>query len=49
MMTNDTLRKLNEMKLFGMAKGLQEQLSSTMTGPLSFEERLGLLVDQKVT
>lgn len=49
MMTHDTLRKLNEMKLFGMAKGFEEQLSSTMAGPLSFEERFGLLVDQEST
>lgn len=49
MMTHDTLRKLNEMKLYGMTKGFEEQLASTMTGPLSFEERFGLLVDQEAT
>lgn len=48
-MTHDTLRKLNEMKLYGMAKGFEEQLASTMTGPLSFEERFGLLADQEAT
>ena len=49
MMTHDTLRKLNDKKLFGMAQGFEEQLASTMTGPLSFEERFGLLVDQEAT
>lgn len=49
MMTNETLRKLHAMKLFGMAKGFEEQLASTIAGPLSFEERLGLLVDQEFT
>ena len=29
MMTHDTLRKLNDMKLFGMAQGFEEQLAST--------------------
>ena len=49
MMTHDTLRKLHAMKLFGMARGFEEQLASTTAGPLSFEERLGLLVDQEFT
>ncbi|UCV16650.1 IS21-like element helper ATPase IstB [Quatrionicoccus australiensis] len=49
MMIQDTLHKLNEMKLFGMAKGFEDQLASTLAGPLSFEERFGLLVDQEST
>lgn len=49
MLTQDTLRKLNEMKLFGMAKGFENQLAGTTAGPLSFEERFGLLVDQEIT
>ena len=48
-MTQDTIRKLNEMKLFGMTKGFEDQLASTSAGPLSFEERFGLLVDQEFT
>lgn len=49
MLTNDTMRKLNEMKLFGMAHGFEDQLSSAAAGNLSFEERVGLMVDQEFT
>lgn len=49
MLTQDTMRKLNEMKLFGMARGFENQLAGTTAGPLSFEERFGLLVDQEIT
>ena len=49
MMTQVTLRKLHEMKLFGMANGFEEQLSSAASRTLSFEERFGLLVDQEST
>ena len=49
MLTNDTMRKLNELKLFGMARGFDNQLSSAAAAHLSFEDRFGLLVDQEVT
>lgn len=49
MMTQDTLRKLNEMKLFGMAGGFADQMASAAAVHLSFEERFGLLVDQETT
>lgn len=49
MLTQDTLRKLNEMKLFGMARGFEEQAASAAATHLAFEERFGLLVDQEVT
>lgn len=49
MMTQVTLRKLHEMKLFGMANGFEDQLSSAASRTLSFEERFGLLVDQEST
>lgn len=49
MMTQDTLRKLNTMKIFGMAKGFENQLASAGSMHLSFEERFGLLVDQEAT
>ena len=49
MMTQDTLRKLNEMKLFGMARGFEDQMASAAAGHLGFEERFGLLVDQETT
>ncbi len=49
MMTQETLRKLNEMKLFGMANGFEDQLASAAARTLGFEERFGLLVDQEST
>jgi DNA replication protein DnaC len=48
MMMNTTLEQLRNLKLAGMATGLQEQLTQTgMTG-MSFEERFALLVDREV-
>ena len=49
MMTQATLHKLNEMKLFGMASGFEDQLASASSRTLGFEERFGLLVDQEST
>lgn len=49
MMTNDTIRKLNELKLFGMASAVDLQLGNPSMHQLSFEERLGLAVDQEIT
>jgi DNA replication protein DnaC len=44
---NQTLDKLDALGLFGMALGLREQLESTQYLDLSFEERLGVLVDRE--
>lgn len=49
MMVEITLGKLNQLKLHGMAAALNEQMQATMYSTLSFEERLGLLVDREVT
>jgi DNA replication protein DnaC len=49
MLTHPTLDQLNALKLTGMAKGFKEQLASTSYDALSFEERLGLLVDLEAT
>lgn len=49
MLTHDTLRKLNEMKLFGLARGFEEQMASAAAAHLGFEERFSLLVDQELT
>ena len=49
MLTQITLRKLNEMKLFGMAAGFENQLANSVGNQLSFEERFALLVDQEFT
>jgi DNA replication protein DnaC len=47
MLINQTIAKLNHMKLFGMAVGLNEQMSNPEARSLSFEERLSLLVDRE--
>src|SRR5919206_2030506 len=47
MLINQTLDKLDALGLFGMALGLREQLESTQYLDLSFEERLGVLVDRE--
>jgi DNA replication protein DnaC len=49
MMLEITLGKLNQLKLAGMAEGLTEQALSTLYSELSFEERLGLLVDREMS
>lgn len=45
MLTHPTIDQLAALKLNGMAKGFKEQLASTSYESMSFEERLGLLVD----
>jgi DNA replication protein DnaC len=49
MLTHPTLDKLRHMKLDGMAIALQEQLELSSSRDLSFEERLGLLIDREAT
>jgi DNA replication protein DnaC len=46
-MIEATIEKLIAMKLTGMAEGLQEQISNNAYKDLSFEERLGILVDKE--
>ena len=41
--------RLAQLRLAGMAAGLQEQLQQVSYQELSFEERLGLLVDREYT
>ncbi len=48
MMMNNTLAQLRELKLVGMAAAVEEQLSSSASTALSFEERLALMVDREV-
>lgn len=45
MLIEQTLEKMNVMKLSGMAEGLRQQLGSAEHAKLAFDERLGLLVD----
>lgn len=49
MLVNQTIEKLERMRLTGMAGELENQLKSSGSGSLSFEERLGLMVDQEWT
>jgi DNA replication protein DnaC len=49
MLTQQTLDKMNAMKLFGMADAFQQQLGAGEHARLSFEERLGLLIDAEWT
>jgi DNA replication protein DnaC len=48
MMMNNTLAQLRDLKLQGMAMAIEEQLSSSASTALSFEERLALMVDREV-
>jgi DNA replication protein DnaC len=45
MLTQPTLDRMNAMKMFFMVDVFQRQLASTHSSALSFEERLGLLID----
>jgi len=48
-MIEQTIDKLNQMKLFGMAKELSRQMQVPDSSALSFEERFSLLVDMEMT
>ena len=49
MLNHPTLDKLQNLRFIGMAKALTEQMSLPDIDQLSFEERLGLLIDREVT
>lgn len=49
MLAMPTQDKLRSLKLYGMLRGLEEQAVSSSYKELSFEERLGLLVDRELT
>ncbi len=49
MLRQETLEKMNAMKLFGMVESFETQLSSSEYAELSFEERVGLMVDTEWT
>ena len=49
MLTHPTVDKLQQLRCAGMAKAFAEQLDSSEVDALSFEERLGLLVDREIT
>ncbi len=49
MLQHPTIDKLNQLKFTGMLSALNEQQSQNNIDQLSFEERLGLLVDREIT
>ena len=49
MLTHPTLEKLQQLKFTGMVAALSEQIHTTDMDQLTFEERLGLLVDREIT
>ena len=49
MLRHETTEKMNTMKLFGMVSSFEAQLSSSEYKELSFEERVGLMVDAEWT
>ena len=49
MTLNPTLEGLRSLKLFGMVKALEAQIETPGADKLSFEERLGMLVDHELT
>ncbi|WP_036543471.1 ATP-binding protein, partial [Nitrincola lacisaponensis] len=49
MLKHPTLDKLHSLKLTGMAAALADQSATPDIHELSFEERLGLLVDREMT
>jgi DNA replication protein DnaC len=48
-MIQDTLDKLNNLKLFGMAAELERQMANPTIGELPFEHRIRVLADQETT
>ena len=49
MLMHPTLDKIEQLRLFGMAKALREQFQNQAAATLSFEERLGLLIDREMS
>ena len=47
MLPHPTLGKLEQLQLFGMRRALEDQIRTPESQSLSFEERLGLLVDRE--
>lgn len=49
MLQQPTIESLHQLRLYGMARGLQEQMQTREYQELSFDERLALLIDREVT
>jgi hypothetical protein len=48
MLTQPLLQQLHELRLRGMAAAFEQQLTSTNSNELSFDERLGLLIQNEI-
>lgn len=48
MLNHQTVERLKELRLEGMAQAFLEQLNQAVSQELSFEERLGMLVDREI-
>ena len=49
MLTQPLFDQLSQLKLAGFREALKEQMANSKYSDLSFEERLGLLIDHEVT
>ena len=49
MLIHQTLERLHELRLTGMAQALEEQLVMSDLDTLAFEDRLGLLIEREIT
>ena len=49
MLLQDTMAKLNALKLYGLVTAYEEQRLNSSTQELSFDERIGLLIDAEIT
>lgn len=49
MLMQPTIDKLHSLRLHGMTKAVQQQINDPDIGSLSFDDRLGLIVDTEVT
>jgi len=49
MLTHPTMEKLKTLRLHGMVRSFEEQLSSGDYDDMDFKERLGLLIDRELT
>jgi len=49
MLIHQTLERLRELRLIGMAQALEEQLRRSDLHTLPFEDRLGLLLERELT
>lgn len=49
MLTHQTLQRLHELRLTGMAQALEEQLGMPDLDSLAFEDRLALLLEREIT